>query len=212
MSAVDKRLEQLADRSPAGRLQRQGGDRQRQDGLRALQGAVLRATLAEARRGRRAHRSALLWASTSTKSPAYRDTMYVEELIGRDTVNTIPPATMDAFRDHGEVKPDSVEKDEAGAKAVLAELEKQGISLRQITDELVEEGVQSFADPSDKLLGVVAERRRTLADGKDPTWRSCRRVAPDLKAAFEAEMEAWRKYGNVRKLWAGDKTLWTGSR
>ena len=93
--------------------------------------------------------------------------MYVEALIGRDTVNTIPPATMDAFRDHGEAKPDAIEQDVAGARAVLAELEKQGISLKEITDELVKEGVQSFADSFDKLLGVVAQRRRTLLDGKD---------------------------------------------
>jgi transaldolase/glucose-6-phosphate isomerase len=75
---------------------------------------------------------------------------------------------------------------------------------------LVKEGVQSFADSFDKLLGVVAERRRMLLDGKDPTL-DVRPGSPDLKAAFEAEMESWRKYGNVRKLWAGDKTLWTGS-
>ena len=107
----------------------------------------------------------LLWASTSTKDPSYKDTLYVEALIGRDTVDTIPPATMDAFRDHGVVKADAVEQDLAGAKAVMAGLEKQGISLKEITDELVKEGVKSFADSFDKLLGVVGERRKALLKG-----------------------------------------------
>jgi transaldolase/glucose-6-phosphate isomerase len=106
-----------------------------------------------------------LWASTSTKDPSYKDTLYVEALIGRDTVDTIPPATMDAFRDHGVVKADAVEQDLAGAKAVMARLEKQGISLKEITDELVKEGVKSFADSFDKLLGVVGERRKALLKG-----------------------------------------------
>src|SRR5665213_1380315 len=79
----------------------------------------------------------LLWASTSTKSPGYKDTMYVEALVGRDTVDTIPPATMDAFRDHGETKANAIEQDVAGARAVLAELEEHGVSLKEVTDELV---------------------------------------------------------------------------
>ena len=107
----------------------------------------------------------LLWASTSTKDPSYKDTLYVEALIGRDTVDTIPPATMDAFRDHGVVKADAVEQDLASAKAVMAGLEKHGISLKEITDELVKEGVKSFADSFDKLLGVVGERRKALLKG-----------------------------------------------
>src|SRR6185437_1833180 len=82
----------------------------------------------------------LLWASTSTKSPAYKDTMYVEALIGRDTVDTIPPATMDAFRDHGKTKANAIEHDVAGARAVLAELEEHGVSLKEITHELVKDG------------------------------------------------------------------------
>ena len=91
--------------------------------------------------------------------------MYVEALIGRDTVDTIPPATMDAFRDHGEATPDAIEQDVAGARALLAELEQHGISLKEVTDELVKEGVQQFADAFDKLFGAIAQRRRTLLDG-----------------------------------------------
>ena len=91
--------------------------------------------------------------------------MYVEALIGRDTVDTIPPATMDAFRDHGEATPDAIEQDVAGARAVLAELEQHGISLKEVTDELVTDGVQQFADAFDKLFGAIARRRRTLLEG-----------------------------------------------
>src|SRR5665213_1201610 len=152
----------------------------------------------------------LLWASTSTKSPAYKDTMYVEALIGRDTVDTIPPATMDAFRDHGEVIPDVIEQDLVGAHAMLAELEGSGVSLKEVTDELVKEGVQQFADAFDKLFGTIAKRRRTLLEGE----RACLEIAPgspEMKAAVDAEMEVWRKGGRIRRLWAGDKSLWTGS-
>ena len=111
----------------------------------------------------------LLWASTSIKNPAYKDTMYVEALIGRDTVDTIPPATMDAFRDHGKADARAIEQDVDGARALLADLEQHGISLKEVTDELVEEGVQQFADAFDKLLGAVAQRRRTLLEGDRST-------------------------------------------
>jgi transaldolase / glucose-6-phosphate isomerase len=152
----------------------------------------------------------LLWASTSTKNPAYKDTMYVEALIGRDTVDTIPPATMDAFRDHGAVVPDAIEQDVSGARALLAKLEENGVSLKDITDELVKDGVQQFADAFDKLFGTIAKRRRTLCDGE----RACLEItpgSPEMKTAFEAEMEVWRKDGHIRRLWAGDKSLWAGT-
>ena len=116
----------------------------------------------------------LLWASTSTKNPAYKDTIYVEALVGRDTVDTIPPATMDAFRDHGETAADAIEQDVAGARAALAELEDHGVSLKEVTDELVNDGVQQFADAFDKLFGAIAKRRRTLIEGE----RACLEIAP----------------------------------
>ena len=164
--AVDKRLDKLGDKTAGGPAARQGGDRQRETRLRPLQGAVLRPALAELWPQSGAKTQRLLWASTSTKSPAYKDTMYVEALIGRDTVDTIPPATMDAFRDHGEAIPDAIEQDLAGARAMLAELEQHGISLKEVTDELVTEGVQQFADSFDKLLGAIARQRRMLLDGE----------------------------------------------
>ena len=103
----------------------------------------------------------LLWASTGTKNPAYRDVLYVEELIGPDTVNTLPPATLAAFRDHGKPR-SSLGEDPAGARRVLAELEEAGISLPAVTDRLLDEGVTLFADAFDKLLAALESRLRSL--------------------------------------------------
>ncbi len=87
-----------------------------------------------------------LWASTGTKNPKYRDVVYVEELIGPDTVNTVPPQTLAAFLDHGQVRPGSLEENVAEAEQTLAGLEALGISMNAVTDELEQEGVKSFAD------------------------------------------------------------------
>jgi len=96
----------------------------------------------------------VLWASTSTKNPNYRDVIYVEELIGPDTVNTMPPATIDAFRDHGKLR-NSLTEDVPGAKKTMADLERAGISMKQVTDKLTDDGVKLFADAFDKLLASV---------------------------------------------------------
>jgi len=104
----------------------------------------------------------LLWASTGTKNKAYSDVLYVEELIGRDTVNTMPPATMDAFRDHGRVVADTIEADVDGARETLDLLGRLGISLDQIAAELVVDGVKQFSGAADTLLAAV-ERKRTEA-------------------------------------------------
>jgi transaldolase len=101
-----------------------------------------------------------LWASTSTKNPAYRDVVYVEELIGPDTVNTMPPHTLAAFLDHGQVRPGSLEEDVAGAEQALANLEALGISMCIATCELEIEGVKSFADAFTALLDAVEARRK----------------------------------------------------
>lgn len=101
-----------------------------------------------------------LWASTSTKNPAYRDVMYVEALIGRDTVNTVPPATLVAFLDHGVVRPDSLEEDLPGAYQTLALLETLGISMPQVTAELEAEGVKSFSSAWKALLDAIETNRQ----------------------------------------------------
>ena len=107
----------------------------------------------------------LLWASTGTKNKDYSDVLYVEELIAPDTVNTLPPATMDAFRDHGKPRR-SLEENIDQAEQVMATLERAGISIDAVTAKLVEEGVQLFADAFDKLLGAVAGKRAAILGDK----------------------------------------------
>jgi transaldolase/glucose-6-phosphate isomerase len=149
----------------------------------------------------------LLWASTGTKSKSLPDTLYVDELIGPDTVNTMPPATMDAVRDHGKVV-DTLERDIEGAQAVMASMQRLGISLDEITDKLVEDGVQLFADAADQLYGAVARKRAEMLDGKTPR-QSIALGDKALDEAVAAETEHWRHDGLIRRLWDGDKRLWT---
>src|SRR6202795_217664 len=98
----------------------------------------------------------LLWASTSTKNPKYRDVLYVEELIGADTVDTIPPATFDAFRDHGKLRPSLTENIDGAAKT-MADLAKAGISMKEVTDKLIADGVKLFADAFTTLLAATGK-------------------------------------------------------
>ena len=98
----------------------------------------------------------LLWASTSTKNPKYRDVLYVEELIGPDTVDTIPPATFDAFRDHGRLR-QSLTEDVPGAAQVMANMEKAGISMKEVTHKLLEDGVRLFAEAFKTLLDATGK-------------------------------------------------------
>lgn len=108
----------------------------------------------DALKAKSAQTQRVLWASTSTKNPAYRDVVYVEELIGPDTVNTMPPATIDAFRDHGKLR-NSLTEDVPAAAKTMADLESAGISMKQVTDKLTDDGVKLFADAFDKLLAAV---------------------------------------------------------
>ncbi len=101
-----------------------------------------------------AQRQRLLWASTGTKSPKLSDVLYVEELIGAETVNTMPPATMDAFRDHGKLR-NSIEEDLPGARETMKALAAAGVSMKEVTDQLLNDGVKLFADAFDKLLKGV---------------------------------------------------------
>jgi transaldolase len=100
----------------------------------------------------------LLWASTSTKNPKYRDVLYIEELIGPDTVNTIPPATMDAFRDHGVLRR-TLDADLAGADKTMSDLEKTGISMKQVTGKLLDDAIRLFDDAFTQLHQVVEQKR-----------------------------------------------------
>src|SRR3982075_2571781 len=150
----------------------------------------------------------LLWASTGTKNKDYSDVLYVEELIGPNTVNTVPPATLDAFRDHGKVR-DSLEENVEDARRVLAVLEQSGISLDAITAELVKDGVKLFADAADKLYGAVAHKRATvLGAGID---RQALALGSDIGKAVETATEEWRASAKIRRLWQHDQSVWTGT-
>jgi len=148
----------------------------------------------KARFGARAQRP--LWASTGTKNPAYSDTLYVDSLIGPDTVNTVPPATLDAFRDHGTAAI-TITRGLDEAKVQLAELETAGVSMKQVTDELEAEGVKSFADAFKVLLDVVDDRRKNAASSLGPLADS---VARRLTTLEDSSVAA--------RVWAHDPTLW----
>jgi transaldolase/glucose-6-phosphate isomerase len=150
----------------------------------------------------------LLWASTGTKNKAYSDVLYVEELIGRDTVNTMPVATMDAFRDHGRLR-DSITENVDDARDVLNGLARAGIALDDVTDKLVDDGVRLFADAADKLLAAVAKKRAEILDQQVDSHDLG--VGHQLDTKVGELAEEWRKHGNIRKLWQRDKTLWTGA-
>jgi transaldolase len=103
-----------------------------------------------------------LWASTSTKNPEYRDVLYVEDLIGPMTVNTMPIETIEAFMEHGKLER-TLDQDLAGAHRVLEMIEEQGISMRQVTDELIDEGVAAFGKSFDDLIAAIDSQRKALA-------------------------------------------------
>jgi len=125
--------------------------------------AAFEATVAGARfqalRSGGAHAQRPLWASTSTKNPAYRDVLYVEELIGPDTVNTVPPATLMAFNDHGRTEP-RIRHDEPGARRAFERLTALGVPVERLIAELEHEGVRSFEKSFDDLLAALEARRQ----------------------------------------------------
>jgi transaldolase/glucose-6-phosphate isomerase len=148
----------------------------------------------------------LLWASTGTKNKAYSDVLYVDELIGADTVNTMPPATMDAYRDHGRPRP-SLEEDVASARRVMDGLPRARISIDAVTAKLVEDGVRLFADAADGLYAAVQKKRRSVLGGK---LNSMNYKLPDeIQKDVAAVIEDWRREGKVRRLWTADASLWT---
>jgi transaldolase/glucose-6-phosphate isomerase len=162
--------------------------------------------LALAKRGAQTQR--VLWASTGTKNPAYRDVIYVEELIGRDTVNTIPPATLDAFRDHGRVR-SSLTEDLEDAHDTMETLARVGILMTAVTDQLLEEGLALFSQAFDKLLKAMDPR--CWSSGASSISRQAYSLPGSLATAVKASLKDWVEGGKVRKLWAGDASLWTGA-
>jgi transaldolase/glucose-6-phosphate isomerase len=149
----------------------------------------------------------LLWASTGTKNPSYRDVLYVEELIGPETVDTMPPATVDAFRDHGRCAR-TLDQNRQEAHESMAALSQVGIDFAAVTAKLLEDGIQLFADAFDKLLGAVEKKRREALGARLDGARY--HLSPDHEKKLAALTDTWRKEGRGRRLWARDASLWTG--
>jgi len=150
----------------------------------------------------------LLWASTGVKNPDYPDTLYVDTLVGPDTVNTMPPKTMDAFRDHGKVAR-TIDTDIDAARQVLADVDRLGLDLPSITAALVEDGAQQFSDAADALLaGVAGKRTAFLGDALNAATLHL----PDaLQTAVDDTLARAAREGWTRRMWQGDATLWTNT-
>lgn len=214
VSRVDTAVDKLLDEKIAAT-----SDQAMKEKLKRLQGkaAVANAKLAyqkfrevfesERFKNLRVHRARVqrpLWASTSTKNPVYSDILYVEELIGKDTVNTMPPETVQAFKDHGRPRL-SIEENIEQAKQVMKELAEVGISLKQVTKKLQEDGVKSFADSFQKLWHCIATKRETfLGSALDRQTASLGSLGPKVDASLE-----WFQSANVvKRIWEKDATLW----
>ena len=220
--AVDRALEE-ADNADAGRRRPGSGRitdirRQHPIGEAALQGkiAIANSKVAYARfreifcgerwerlarQGARVQR--VLWASTSTKNPLYPDTLYVDGLIGPDTVNTVPPATLNAFRDHGTAAL-TLEAGLDEAHAQLARLADLGVDLDAITQDLQDEGLRKFATSFESLMATIAEKRDQLLAG----WQHLTAHLGPYQAVVDdalAEMKAERV---MARIWAHDHTVW----
>jgi transaldolase/glucose-6-phosphate isomerase len=157
---------------------------------------------------RNAHTQRVLWASTGTKNPSYSDVIYVEELIGPDTVNTMPPATLNAFRDHGRARP-SLTEDLEAAHDHMDTLEKLGISMDQVTANLLTEGLKVFDDAFQQLLAAVEKSAKSVVTPK--ISRQSYSLPNELAGAVREQINDWRAEGKVRRLWERDSSLWTGS-
>ncbi len=205
---LDKRIAATAEPAEKARLQALKGKVAIANAKLAYQ--LYKRTYANERWQRLAQQGAqtqrLLWASTGTKNKAYSDILYVDELIGPDTVNTMPPPTMDAYRDHGRARY-SLEEDIAVAEGVMDALPRAGISIDAVTSKLVEDGVRLFADAADQLYAAVQKKRRTVLGSKlNPMSH---KLPEELDKDVQAALEDWRKEGKVRRLWAADASLWT---
>ena len=218
------RIDTLVDSLIANRL-KETSDPTQQELLRSLQGKVAIANAKQAYRkyqemiasprwkalaAKGAQPQRLLWASTSTKNPAYRDVMYVETLIGPDTVNTIPPATIDAFRDHGKVER-TIDQDLASADKTMADLERAGISMRQVTDQLLDDGIKLFDEAFDKLFASIQKKKTEPAKTKAKVECQVCDCPEPLKQAVNATIQDWKANDKAPRLWKGDTSLWTKS-
>jgi transaldolase / glucose-6-phosphate isomerase len=209
-SMVDKQLGQLAEKAT---------DEQQKQRINALMGkaAIANAKLAyeSFKRIFGSERFALLkakgakvqrplWASTSTKNPAYPDTMYVDTLIGSDTVNTLPPQTVDAFRDHGTVAP-TLEAGLDEAHHIFDELQAVGVDMKAVTTKLTEEGVKSFSDSFVELIKVIEARRDEVMRGISERHTA---ALGHYEDDFKNTLKNLDKENFVTRMWKKDPTLW----
>jgi transaldolase/glucose-6-phosphate isomerase len=155
-------------------------------------------------RGARVQRP--LWASTGTKNPSYSDVLYVENLIGPETVNTLPPDTINAFRDHGKIPGPTVKEGFDEADATLARLASLGIDLNAITEKLQEDGVAAFAASFDQLMAALDKKRKAMAGAE------LDRLEPHLgkyQRRVERRLKEWQEAQFAGRLWKKDHTLWS---
>jgi transaldolase/glucose-6-phosphate isomerase len=145
-----------------------------------------------------------LWASTSTKNPAYRDTLYVEELVGSDTVNTMPMNTVDAVRDHGRVRPNAIAEGLDEAKALVEALAAQGIALGEVTATLLEEGIVSFAKDFDALLETIGSKLERVRAGRERQ----RTTLSTMLGPVSERLQAMDRDRIVERIWRKDHTVW----
>jgi len=146
-----------------------------------------------------------LWASTSTKNPAYRDVVYVEELVGAETVNTMPPATVDAFRDHGAVRPAAVEEGVDLAREELRRLTELGIDLDAVTRALQVDGVAAFAQSGADLEAAIAAKRSAFDASRSGQVFDLGILA----ARVDGRVAAWERQETCRRIWGRDHTVWS---
>ncbi len=146
-----------------------------------------------------------LWASTSTKNPAYSDVMYVDNLIGPDTINTLPLETIFAFKDHGHVAR-TVDWDVDQAHAQIQRFESLGLSLDKVTDQVLKEGVEKFDQSLDKLLQVIDQKRAAIQKNVPPSESA---ALGDNAQGVERRLEQAKQNNLVERLWQRDASLWS---
>ena len=146
----------------------------------------------------------LLWASTGTKNPSYSDVLYVDSLIGPDTINTMPPATLRLFEDHGTVRP-TLSDDASAARLIMDQLVAGGVDFTDVTRALEDEGIEKFITSFEAVLGVIGNKRKALAS-KAPPGHSA--VFPVVDAAVARRITFIEAAQLTRRIWARDPTVW----
>jgi transaldolase/glucose-6-phosphate isomerase len=200
-TAVDKRLKALGGEELCGKAAVANAQLAYERWRQLVAGERFAAVRAQGARPQR-----LLWASTGTKDPAYSDVKYVAELAGPETVNTMPLATLLAYQDHGEPSEPLLPDAAPGAHATIAAVEAAGVSIDEVTEELLEAGIVAFSDAMDTLLAGVEQRRAAVLAG-EPSAIEARLT--DAQARAIGARAAWaQEQGVLRRVWSKDDTLW----